>query len=150
MPRIKLDLQIACQAANIPTQTLFKQCVSMAIGHDAALCIRVVDSEESAVLNGQYRQKPYATNVLSFPFEAPEDVAIAEDYLGDIVICADVVAEEALAQHKPLLAHWAHMTIHGVLHLRGYDHVEEQDALAMESLETQLLTQLGFANPYGD
>jgi probable rRNA maturation factor len=152
-PRISLDLQIACQACNLPSMTLFKQWSTAALGKHASgaqLCIRLVDAAESAELNQHYRNKPSATNVLSFPFEAPEGLQVAQGYLGDIVICADVVAQEASEQQKPELAHWAHMTIHGVLHLLGYDHVEDAQAVEMEALETQLLSEFGFANPYGD
>lgn len=110
------------------------------------MTIRVVDSNESQQLNHQYRGKDKPTNVLSFPSDLPEEIGI--NLLGDLVICAPVVAEEAKQQSKPLLAHWAHMVIHGTLHLQGYDHIEDDQAEAMEALEIKLLQGLNFANPY--
>lgn len=111
---------------------------------EVGVCI--VDSVESARLNEQYRGKAYATNVLSFPFEVPPE--IENDYLGDLVICADVVAREAREQQKPLLAHWAHLTIHGILHLQGYDHESDEQAQEMEGLEIKILKRLGYPDPY--
>ena len=113
---------------------------------DTAVTIRIVDQAEGAELNHKYRHGEGATNVLSFayeggPFEAP-------DLLGDIVICAPIVQREALQQDKTLDAHWAHMVVHGILHLCGYDHIDENDARAMEQLETEILCQLGFPEPY--
>ncbi|MEJ2061249.1 MAG: rRNA maturation RNase YbeY [Gammaproteobacteria bacterium] len=109
--------------------------------------IRIVDEAESAELNGQYRQKPNPTNVLSFPFEQPTNVEGAP-YLGDLVICAPVVNREAQEQSKTQEAHWAHMVVHGLLHLQGYDHISEADAERMESLEIEILARLGYADPY--
>ena len=112
----------------------------------AELTIRIVNKKEMSLFNQTYRKRVGPTNILSFPFEAPPG---AHSYLlGDIVICADVVAQEAQEQHKPLRAHWAHMTIHGMLHLLGYDHVTEALAKVMEPLETHLLQTLGFKDPY--
>jgi probable rRNA maturation factor len=111
------------------------------------LTIRIVDETEAQELNEKWRQRPFPTNVLSFPFECPpgvEDIAL----LGDIVICAPLVVREAAEQHKPLHAHWAHLIIHGTLHLLGYDHIEDEQAQAMESLEIRLLHDLGYPNPY--
>ena len=108
--------------------------------------IRLVDTEESAQLNHTYRQKTGPTNVLSFPFESPPGIPCA--HLGDLVICAPVVLKEAEQQQKPVKNHWAHMVIHGVLHLRGYDHQDEAQAKVMEQVEIDLLSQLGLANPY--
>lgn len=110
------------------------------------VCIKVVDAAESQYLNATYRNKQKPTNVLSFPSEVPDFVDT--DHLGDLAICAEVVAQEADDQHKPQLHHWAHMTIHGVLHLLGYDHIETDDAVLMEALEVKLLHKLGIANPY--
>ena len=110
------------------------------------LTIRVVDEAEITALNRQYRGKEGATNVLSFPYEAIPGVA--SGLLGDIVICAPVVASESVAQDKPLDAHWAHIVIHGVLHLLGYDHHQDDAAHKMEARETELLDSLGYANPY--
>ena len=113
---------------------------------DAELTIRIVDEVESAELNQTYRHKQGATNVLSFPFEAPADVPM--DLLGDLVICAPVVEQQAVEQTKSTEAHWAHMVVHGTLHLLGYDHIEEQQAEEMESLEISILDTMGFPNPY--
>ncbi len=108
--------------------------------------IRIVDEPEMIDLNSQYRQKDGPTNVLSFPAQLHKDVDIP--FIGDVVICAPVVINEAKQQGKVEESHWAHMTVHGILHLQGYDHVNEKDAQHMESLETQILNNLGFENPY--
>jgi len=108
--------------------------------------IRIVDREEGAELNRKYRNGDGATNVLSFDYA--NDPHLPAGVLGDIVICAPVVSEEASIQHKEADAHWAHMVVHGVLHLCGYDHAEEEDACVMEALETDILSRLGFAAPY--
>lgn len=110
------------------------------------LTIRIVDDAESKQLNETWRQCAKPTNVLSFPFESPPGVELP--LLGDIVICAPLVALEAAEQHKSLLAHWAHLVIHGTLHLLGYDHIDEAQAQIMEELEISLLQDLGYANPY--
>ncbi len=110
------------------------------------LTIRIVDEAESKQLNETWRQCPKPTNVLSFPFESPPGVELP--LLGDIVICAPLVALEAAEQHKSLVAHWAHLVIHGTLHLLGYDHIDEAQAQIMEELEISLLHDLGYPNPY--
>lgn len=119
---------------------------------DKPVCLglRIVDEDESAAINLAYRQKDYATNVLSFGVDIPDEIinSLDEVPLGDLVICASVVAREADAQEKSLPAHWAHMLIHGMLHLHGFDHETDAEALAMETLETQILAELGFENPY--
>ena len=112
----------------------------------AEVCIRVIDETEMTRLNGLFRGKHQPTNVLSFPAEVPKEVA--PELLGDIAICASVVIAEAKQQQKSLDAHWAHMVIHGCLHLQGYDHVTDVDADNMERLETQLLHSFGYADPY--
>lgn len=109
------------------------------------LTIRIVDEAESAALNGRFRNKPHPTNVLSFPYEAE---GVGAPVLGDIVICAPVVAREAAEQNKNPRAHWAHMVIHGTLHLLGHDHIEESEAELMESRERELMAGLGFPDPY--
>ncbi len=110
------------------------------------LTLRIVDEAESAALNHQYRNKAYATNVLSFTYDIPVEVEI--DLLGDLVICAPVVQREAAEQGKPEQAHWAHMIIHGLLHLLGFDHINDADAKIMEEHEISILAQLEFPNPY--
>ena len=145
---IDLDLQIASDSAHLPTATDFRRWAEAALnGHDGAeLTIRVVDEAESAELNEGYRHKQGPTNVLSFPFEAPPGVALP--LLGDIIICAPVVERQAAEQGKAPAAHWAHMVVHGCLHLLGYDHIDETEAQEMESLETDLLSGLGYPDPY--
>ena len=121
----------------------------VAAGPGAELTIRIVDEAESRMLNETYRHQQGPTNVLSFPFEPPiseVDTAL----LGDIVICAPVVAREAAEQGKPLEAHWAHMVVHGVLHLQGYDHQNDTEAKQMEALEIRILDALGYPDPYQD
>ncbi|MBS0465417.1 MAG: rRNA maturation RNase YbeY [Proteobacteria bacterium] len=108
--------------------------------------LRIVDAREGRSLNHHYRGKDYATNVLSFPAELPKGVKLP--LLGDIVLCAPVVAREAREQHKPLIAHYAHLTIHGVLHLLGFDHQDEREAIVMETIERGVLATLGVADPY--
>lgn len=113
---------------------------------DIEVCVRLVDLDEMAQLNENYRGKQGATNVLSFPADLPDELSLP--LLGDIVICAPVVRTEAQQQGKSSTAHWAHMTVHGALHLLGYDHIEEQDAVVMEALETAILAKLNFDCPY--
>ncbi len=113
---------------------------------DEELTIRIVDAEESQQLNAEYRGQHKPTNVLSFASDLPPDVEV--NLLGDLVICAPVVIREAEQQNKPLRAHWAHMVVHGLLHLQGFDHIDDRDAEIMEQLERRLLAQLGFNDPY--
>ncbi|WP_299001957.1 rRNA maturation RNase YbeY [uncultured Shewanella sp.] len=147
---LMLDRQIALEdTSNLPSQTDLSLWVTAVLEgrmDEAELTIRIVDSEESQQLNHDYRGKDKPTNVLSFPFEAPAEIALP--LLGDLIICAPVVTGEAQAQNKTLQAHWAHMVVHGTLHLLGYDHIDDADAEEMESLETKIITQLGFTNPY--
>lgn len=119
---------------------------------DCEISVRMVDESKSAGLNSQYRQKDNATNVLSFPSDLPPSIsAVLETYpLGDLVICNAVVKQEALAQHKQLNDHWAHLVIHGVLHLLGFDHQDDQDAEQMEALEVSILKSLNIDDPYED
>ena len=114
----------------------------------ADLAIRLVDTKEGRALNRHYRGKDNATNVLSFPAELPEGVKMP--LLGDLVICAPVVAREAKEQHKPAVAHYAHLTVHGVLHLLGWDHDDDKEAEAMEQLERDILAELGLPDPYAE
>jgi probable rRNA maturation factor len=145
---MKLELQIASDAAGLPPEADFQRWAETALEDEARreLVIRIVDEAESRQLNRDYRGRDKSTNVLSFPFEAPPEVPVA--HLGDLVICAPVVAREALAQDKPLAHHWAHMVVHGVLHLRGYDHLEDAEAEVMETRERELLAGLSIPDPY--
>ena len=148
---LDLDLQLASDADNLPQKDQFQYWVEKALSEyreDAEVTIRIVDSAESQSLNASYRGKDKPTNVLSFPFEAPEGIQI--DLLGDLVICAPVVETEAGEQNKSTIDHWAHMVIHGILHLLGFDHIDEHDAQEMESLEIRLLSDIGIPNPYED
>ncbi len=115
-------------------------------GREVELTIRIVEPEESARLNRTYRHKTGSTNVLSFPFENPPGVTLP--LLGDLVICASVVEQQAARQHKTVVAHWAHMIVHGVLHLLRYDHIEPQQRQEMERLEISILAGLGYEDPY--
>jgi probable rRNA maturation factor len=137
--------------AGVPAPASFKKWAAAAVEGrilKADLAIRVVDTKEACSLNRHYRGKDYATNVLSFPADLPEGVQVP--LLGDLVICAPVVAKEAKEQGKTLAAHYAHLTIHGVLHLLGLDHEDEREAEAMEAIERALLADLGFADPYAE
>ena len=142
------EIQMATSADGVPDAGKLAGWASASrpSGRDASVVIRLVDEAESARLNMVYRHKQGATNVLSFPFEAPP--GIDEAHLGDVVICAPVVAREAAEQGKTPEAHWAHMVVHGMLHLQGYDHIEEVDARRMEALEIMILDRLGYDNPY--
>lgn len=144
MPQLDFSLQLASQAADIPSASQFRRWVRAALRVETSLAIRIVDEEEGRQLNASYRGKDYATNVLTFPLT--EEPLL----MGDIVICAPVVAREAMEQGKSLLAHYAHMTVHGVLHLHGYDHEVDAQADLMEAMEIAILHKLGFANPYAE
>lgn len=149
--KVNLYFENACTAGgSVPTATEVQRWAEAALQcidqDSASLSVRVVDEQEITDLNQRYRAKSGPTNVLSFPFEDPPGVD--SDELGDIVVCAPVVDREAQEQGKSAEEHWAHMVVHGVLHLCGYDHVENSDAEKMESEETQILTGLGFPAPY--
>lgn len=148
MSRLIVDIQRVVDADDLPTD---EQLVRWAQAgwqqaHESEVTLRLVDETESRELNHQYRDKDKPTNVLSFPFEAPAGITVP--LAGDLVICAPVVAREATEQNKTAEAHWAHMVIHGLLHLQGYDHIEANEAEVMETLEIRLLDELGFSNPY--
>ncbi len=149
---MQLQLQVACEENDeTPSQHRVESWVGAAlreIDHPGGeLTVRLVSKSEMTTLNQRYRGKPGATNVLSFPFEREEGFP---NILGDIVICAPVVAEQAVQQQKPPLAHWAHMVIHGTLHLCGFDHEHEEEAERMEKLETQVMQKLGMPPPYDE
>ena len=150
MGKMIIDLQIACeQESGLPTAEQIEQWATAAVqpqSDEVEMTVRIVDEAESHALNLNYRGKDRPTNVLSFPFVCPYEVELP--LLGDLVICRQVVEREAQEQDKPLMAHWAHMVVHGSLHLLGYDHIEDDEAEEMESLETQIMTELGFADPY--
>lgn len=155
---LDLELQWGIEPEALPTQAQCEQWVRASLVDEHAhqqveMTIRIVSEEESQQLNHDYRGKDKPTNVLSFEFENPPGlVELGEElpYLGDLVICAQVVEDEARAQNKSLEAHWAHMVVHGTLHLQGFDHIDDDDAQEMESLEIEIMHALGFANPYAE
>jgi len=142
MPKLWMDVQYASEVPALPSAVEFRKWARHALRIDTEVALRIVDEAEGRSLNHAYRGRDYATNVLTFPLtEEPH-------LMGDIILCAPVVVREALEQNKPLAAHFAHLTVHGVLHLHGYDHETEAEAELMESLETAIVTKLGYANPY--
>ncbi len=150
--RLEVDIQWALPEGYpepLPTETELACWVAAAVPEDrpVALCIRIVDEPESQALNRDYRGRDRPTNVLSFPFEPPPGMT-GPHPLGDLAICAPVVAREAREQGKAAQAHWAHMVVHGTLHLLGYDHINDRDAEIMEALEARILQRLGFPHPY--
>ena len=148
---LQIDLQVETSLGNLPSEVDFNRWAQVAWDDsDAGVVLRVVDNEESQSLNRQYRAKDYPTNVLSFPYDPPPVPLEADEveYLGDLIMCAPVVLREAQEQGKTLSQHWAHLLIHGLLHLQGYDHITDTEAEEMEGLEIQLLAKLGFPNPY--
>jgi probable rRNA maturation factor len=148
---IEVELQIASDVQTLPHPSQFREWVSASLWgrvDTGEMVIRIVDEEEGTELNEQYRHKKGPTNVLSFPYEPTPGVA--SRYLGDIIICAPIVQSEADKYNKSILAYWAHMVVHGTLHLIGYDHELEKDAAEMEAAETEILLALGFPPPYGE
>ncbi len=146
---VDLVVQVESRTAGVPQQSFFVECVqraACAFRPRVELTLRVVDEAEARELNLRWRERDYATNVLSFPADGLAD--IAPDLLGDIVLCAPVVAAEAATQGKRVADHWAHLTVHGVLHLLGFDHEDEQAAAIMEEHERAILAGLGIADPY--
>ncbi|MCW8878204.1 MAG: rRNA maturation RNase YbeY [Kangiellaceae bacterium] len=149
---LKVDLQNPHSYASVPSSDLINQWVRCALQHagykekSAEITVRIVNAEESQQLNRDYRAKDKPTNVLSFPFEAPPGIAI--DLLGDLVICHSVLHDEAEQQNKKSADHWAHLIVHGTLHLLGFDHIEEEEADEMEALEVVVLSQFEIEDPY--
>lgn len=146
---VVVEVQQASDADEVPPGSRFQRWAQAALAgrcEAAELVVRIVDELESQQLNRDYRGKDAPTNVLSFPFDAPPGVPM--DHIGDLVICAPVVQREAVQQHKPADAHWAHMTVHGVLHLLGYDHIDDDQAEEMEALERTILAGLSYPDPY--
>ncbi|WP_018078290.1 rRNA maturation RNase YbeY [Thiobacillus denitrificans] len=148
-PELRLAVQFASTAAELPERAQIRRWVAAALEHDAEITVRIVDAEEAQSLNRDYRDKAYVPNVLTFEYgELPLNKSGARVLGGDVVICAPVVEREAREQGKPLQHHYAHMTVHGVLHLQGYDHIDPADADIMESHEIAILKRFRIPNPY--
>ena len=144
-----LDFQVISDSKFLPSQDQFQYWIDSVLkedSQDSEIVIRVVDEDEMTQFNEQYRNKTGSTNILSFPFDVPD--AVESDLLGDLLVCAAVVEREAQQQDKILEHHWAHMIVHGVLHLLGYDHIDDQDAEEMEALEVKILKTIKINNPY--
>jgi len=149
--RFDVSVSYGLPRLGLPGPSSFKKWAAAAVEGrilKGDLAIRVVDTKEACSLNRHYRGKDYATNVLSFPADLPPEMQVP--LLGDLIICAPVVAKEAAEQGKSLAAHYAHLTIHGVLHLLGLDHEDAREAEAMEAIERELLADLGYADPYAE
>jgi probable rRNA maturation factor len=151
--RLDVAIGYALPRKGLPAAASFRKWAAAALAgriREADLAIRIVDEDEGRALNRHYRGKDYATNVLSFPADLPEGLpeGVRLPLLGDLVVCAPVVAREAAEQAKSLNAHYAHLTVHGVLHLLGWDHEDDKDAEAMEQLEREILAGLGIDDPY--
>lgn len=148
---LKLTIENYTKNKNIPTEKQIKFWVKKALNNkkinNILLGIRIINSSESAKLNSFYRNKKGSTNVLSFPYS--EQIG-RFFYLGDLALCAPLIAKEARDQNKSLHSHWAHLIIHGILHLLGYDHIKDREAKKMEKLETDILKKLGYPDPYID
>ncbi len=140
--KLSLSVQYAAGAQCLPTRHQFRRWIKSALQRDVQIVLRIVDEDEGRELNENFRGKGYATNVLTFAYNDVEPLS------GDVVMCAPVVEQEAREQKKDLHAHYAHLTIHATLHLQGYDHENEKDAVAMETRETAIMMKLGYANPY--
>jgi probable rRNA maturation factor len=154
---VRLDISVgyAVPRAGLPSSTSFRKWIAAALANrirEADLAVRIVGAREGRALNRHYRGKDYATNVLSFPADIADGVKLPKGVklplLGDIVLCAPVVAREAKEQKKPLAAHYAHLTVHGALHLLGWDHQDAREAECMEQLEREILAGLGIGDPY--
>lgn len=148
-----IDIQHACKNKPPVSDSLLIQWANCAIETQkgpAEVTLRLVEPDEIKQLNHLYRQQDKTTNVLAFPADLPDHIALDCPFLGDVIICPAVLLDESMALHKPLDAHWALIVMHGILHLLGYDHIEDHDATVMQALEIKLLAQLGFDNPYED
>lgn len=145
LPRLSLAVQYAVKPEHVPGRAEIRRWVRSALRQDAEVTVRIVDEAEGRQLNRDYRGRDYATNVLTFAYDAGLP---GVPRCGDVVLCAPVVEREAQAQHKSLAAHYAHLIVHGVLHLQGYDHQSEVEARQMEEQEIQILKKLGYADPY--
>jgi probable rRNA maturation factor len=143
-PELSLSVQFASAADALPTRAQVRRWVAAALEHDAQITVRLVDAEEAQALNQDYRKKDYVPNVLTFEYGETSPGVLG----GDVVVCAPVVEREAREQGKPLKDHYAHMTVHGVLHLQGYDHLDPHDADVMESREIAILKRFRIPNPY--
>lgn len=147
----KIDLQIATSCSIPLAKNILKSWAYLALIQQKTateLTLRLVDEKEIRQLNYQYRKQDKATNVLAFPSNLPHFIILKKNLLGDVIICPDIIRAEAVLYNKTFSAHFAHIIIHGVLHLLGYDHIEEHEALVMNAKEVELLTSLGFANPF--
>jgi probable rRNA maturation factor len=144
--RLSLTVQYASAARGLPTRAQLRRWVKAALQRDVDITLRIVDETEGRRLNRDYRGRDYATNVLTFGYD--DAASRSAPLQGDVVICAPVAAREAAAQHKDLLAHYAHLAIHATLHLQGYDHEQDAEAAAMERLETALMLKLHYPDPY--
>ncbi len=140
--RIALSVQYGVAASNLPSRFQLQKWARAALEHDAKIAVRIVGQSEGRMLNRNYRHKDYATNVLTFIFRD------APPFEGDLALCAPVITREAREQGKSVAAHYAHLVVHGVLHLQGYDHEKKTDALVMENHESLIVTRLGYADPY--
>ena len=146
---LNIDIENVSSIGSIPDEKSIIKWAKMALeqkNKNAEICLRIVDIEEGQYLNKEWRNKDSATNVLSFP--VGETIEHAPNLLGDIVICAPIVEQEAKQQEKDSEAHWAHLIIHGILHLQGYDHMTDDEAAVMEKKEIQILKETGYSNPY--
>lgn len=151
----RINIQHAAEKSSSPSAAKLRKWAMLALKHERTageMTIRLVDTATIASMNQTYRNKNKPTNVLSFPFDPEIEAPINAEmpYIGDIAICAEIVNREAITQHKDIDAHWTHIVVHGVLHLLGYDHEVEQEAVQMETVEKKILAALGVADPYGE
>ena len=145
----KINVAYVSNALQLPTEVTIAHWAQAALEgyeRDVEIGVRIVDESEIIELNQRFRKKAEPTNVLSFPFEDPPGTQ--SDVLGDVVVCAPIVSSQAQIEGKPISAHWAHMVVHGIMHLRGYDHKSAEEADAMEHMETRILESLGYPDPY--